>query len=63
MDCLAYLISHLPIPFSCAVSVRDSRLLCPCLYIYLLRAKDPKVRRARVCMTVAGLVLQGITGD
>jgi len=28
----------------------------------LLRAKDPKVRRARVCMTVAGLVLQGITG-
>jgi len=28
----------------------------------LLRAKDPKVRRAWVCMTVAGLVLQGITG-
>jgi len=28
----------------------------------VLRAKDPKVRRARVCMTVAGLVLQGITG-
>ena len=28
----------------------------------MLRAKDPKVRRARVCMTVAGLVLQGITG-
>ena len=24
----------------------------------LLRAKDPKVRRARVCETVAGLVLQ-----
>jgi len=28
----------------------------------MLRAKDPKVRHARVCMTVAGLVLQGITG-
>jgi len=28
----------------------------------VLRAKDPKVRRAQVCMTVAGLVLQGITG-
>jgi len=28
----------------------------------VLRAKDPKVRRAWVCMTVAGLVLQGITG-
>ena len=28
----------------------------------VLRAKDPKVRCARVCMTVAGLVLQGITG-
>jgi len=28
----------------------------------MLRAKDPKVRRARVCMMVAGLVLQGITG-
>jgi len=28
----------------------------------MLRAKDPKVRRARVCMTVAGLVLQGVTG-
>ena len=28
----------------------------------VLRAKDPKVRRARVCMSVAGLVLQGITG-
>jgi len=28
----------------------------------LLRAKDPKVRCARVCMMVAGLVLQGITG-
>ena len=26
----------------------------------MLRAKDPKVRRARVCETVAGLVLQGI---
>ena len=25
----------------------------------MLRAKDPKVRRARVCETVAGLVLQG----
>ena len=25
----------------------------------MLRAKDPKVRRARVCKTVAGLVLQG----
>ena len=24
----------------------------------MLRAKDPKVRRARVCETVAGLVLQ-----
>jgi len=29
----------------------------------VLRAKDPKVRRARVCMTVVGLVLQGITGS
>ena len=28
----------------------------------MLRAKDPKVRCARVCMMVAGLVLQGITG-
>ena len=25
----------------------------------MLRAKDPKVRHARVCETVAGLVLQG----
>jgi len=29
----------------------------------LLRAKDPKVRHARVCITVAGLVLQGIAGS
>jgi len=29
----------------------------------LLRAKDPKVRRARVCITAAGLVLQGIAGS
>ena len=27
--------------------------------IGLLRAKDPKVRRAQVCETVVGLVLQG----
>jgi len=26
-------------------------------YHWMLRAKDPKVRCARVCMTVAGLVL------
>ena len=25
----------------------------------MLRAKDPKVRRARICETVVGLVLQG----
>jgi len=31
--------------------------------IRMLRAKDPKVRRARVCITVAGLVLQGIAGS
>jgi len=30
---------------------------------FVLRAKDPKVRRARVCITVAGLVLQGIAGS
>ena len=30
---------------------------------YVLRAKDPKVRRARVCMMVAGLVLQGTAGS
>jgi len=29
----------------------------------LLRAKDPKVRCARVCITAAGLVLQGIAGS
>jgi len=29
----------------------------------VLRAKDPKVRRARVCITAAGLVLQGIAGS
>jgi len=29
----------------------------------MLRAKDPKVRRARVCIMVAGLVLQGIAGS
>jgi len=29
----------------------------------MLRAKDPKVRRARVCITAAGLVLQGIAGS
>jgi len=28
----------------------------------VLRAKDPKVRHAWVCMMVVGLVLQGITG-
>ena len=28
----------------------------------MLRAKDPKVRRARFCETVAGLVLQGTQG-
>jgi len=31
--------------------------------VVLLRAKDPKVRRARVCITAAGLVLQGIAGS
>jgi len=29
----------------------------------MLRAKDPKVRHAQVCITVAGLVLQGIAGS
>jgi len=29
----------------------------------LLRAKDPKVQCAQVCITVAGLVLQGIAGS
>jgi len=29
----------------------------------VLRAKDPKVQRARVCITTAGLVLQGIAGS
>ena len=29
----------------------------------MLRAKDPKVRRAQVCITVVGLVLQGIAGS
>jgi len=29
----------------------------------LLRAKDPKVRHARICITAAGLVLQGIVGS
>jgi len=29
----------------------------------VLRAKDPKVRRAQVCITVAGLVLQRATGS
>ena len=29
----------------------------------VLRAKDPKVRRAWVCKTVAGLVLLGIAGN
>jgi len=29
----------------------------------VLRAKDPKVRHARVCITAAGLVLQGIAGS
>jgi len=29
----------------------------------MLRAKDPKVRRAWVCITAAGLVLQGIAGS
>jgi len=29
----------------------------------MLRAKDPKVRCARVCITAAGLVLQGIAGS
>jgi len=31
--------------------------------VVLLRAKDPKVQRAQVCITVAGLVLQGIAGS
>jgi len=29
----------------------------------MLRAKDPKVRRAWVCIMMAGLVLQGIAGS
>ena len=29
----------------------------------LLRAKDPKVRCAQVCIMAAGLVLQGIAGS
>jgi len=29
----------------------------------MLRAKDPKVQHAWVCMMVAGLVLQGIAGS
>jgi len=29
----------------------------------VLRAKDPKVRRAQVCIMAVGLVLQGITGS
>jgi len=29
----------------------------------VLRAKDPKVRCAQVCITMAGLVLQGIAGS
>jgi len=29
----------------------------------VLRAKDPKVQRAQVCIMVVGLVLQGITGS
>jgi len=29
----------------------------------LLRAKDPKVQCAQVCITAAGLVLQGIAGS
>ena len=29
----------------------------------LLRAKDPKVQCAQVCITAVGLVLQGITGS
>jgi len=29
----------------------------------MLRAKDPKVRHTRVCMMVAGLVLQGTAGS
>jgi len=29
----------------------------------MLRAKDPKVRCAQVCITAAGLVLQGIAGS
>jgi len=29
----------------------------------VLRAKDPKVQHARVCIMVAGLVLQGIAGS
>ena len=29
----------------------------------MLRAKDPKVQCIQVCIMVAGLVLQGITGS
>jgi len=29
----------------------------------LLRAKDPKVQHAQVCITAVGLVLQGIAGS
>jgi len=29
----------------------------------MLRAKDPKVQRARVCITAAGLVCLGIAGS
>ena len=29
----------------------------------MLRAKDPKVRRAQVCITAAGLVRLGIAGS
>ena len=38
-------------------------ILCASACAWLLKAKDLKVRRARVCMTVAGLVLQRITGS
>jgi len=31
--------------------------------VQMLRAKDPKVRHARVCITVAGLVHLGIAGS
>jgi len=32
-------------------------------HTHMLRAKDPKVRHAWVCITAAGLVLQGIAGS